>query len=350
MSSEKRSLKRSMDYFNRAKDIIPCQSQTLSKRPQLHALGEYPVYLKSGKGSHVFDVDGNEYVDYPMSLGPIILGHCYPAVDEAIKEQLKEGITFTLMHPLEVEVSELIIDTIPCAEMVRFGKSGSDACSAAVKVARAYTGRQKVASCGYHGWHDWYNIVHVLNEGTPLCLKDCIYEFVYNDIASLERIFNEHSNEIACVIMEPVSVEIPREGYLLSVKELCHKHGALLIFDEVVTCFRYAVGGAQEYFNVIPDLACIGKAMANGMPVSAFVGKKEYMRAAERLFISFTHGGEVLSLAAAKATINEIREKNVIEHITSYGNRLQKGVNDIVCRAGLAKYMSCIGLSPHLVM
>lgn len=350
MDSRTVSLEKSMGYFRRANEIIPCQSQTLSKRPQLHAFGEYPVYLKRGKGSHVFDVDGNEYIDYPMSLGPVILGHCYPKVDEAMREQLKDGITYTLMHPLEVEVAELIIESVPCAEMVRYGKTGSDACSAAVKIARAYTGRQKVASYGYHGWHDWYNVVHFMNEGTPECLKDLIYEFQYNNINSLKHIFDENHNQIACVIMEPVSLEFPEKGFLEAVKELAHKNGALLIFDEIVTGFRYSLGGAQEYFNVIPDLACFGKAMANGMPVSAFVGKKEFMSAAERLFISFTHGGEALSLAAAKASIEEIRDKNVVKHITGYGNRLQKGINDMIKRAGLERYMECKGISPHTVI
>ena len=348
--NDRLSIEQSRNNFSRALETIPCQSQTLSKRPQMHAFGAYPMYIKSGKGSHVFDVDGNEYIDYPMALAPVILGHCYPAVDRAIRAQLNNGITFTLMHPLEVEVSELIKETVPCAEMVRFGKTGSDACTAAVKVARAYTGRQKVASYGYHGWHDWCNVVHPRNEGTPKCLNDYIFEFKYNDLTSLARIFNEHPGEIACVIMEPISIELPKEGFLQSVKDLCHKNGALLIFDEVITGFRYAIGGAQELFGVIPDLAALGKGMSNGMPVSAFVGRKDVMAAAERLFISFTHGGEALSLAAAKATIHEIRTRNVVEHITDYGNRLQKGLNKLITDAGLQKYVYCEGLSPHMVM
>jgi glutamate-1-semialdehyde 2,1-aminomutase/spore coat polysaccharide biosynthesis protein SpsF len=344
-----RKLAKSFEYWNRAEELIPCGTQTLSKGPDQFVKGVYPIYLKSGKGSHVFDVDGNEYIDYPMALGPIILGYSYPRVNQAIEDQLKDGIIFSVMHPLEVEVAELLRETVPCAEMVRFGKNGSDVTSAAVRASRAFTGREKVAFCGYHGWQDWYAVTTSRAEGIPKVLKGLTIPFEYNKIETLERVFAENRNEIAAVIMEPVGLEEPKDDFLKKVRDLTHENGALLIFDEVLTGFRLALGGAQEYFGVIPDLACVGKAVANGMPLSAVVGKEEIMKVFEKVFFSFTFGGETLSLAAAVATINEMKERYVIGHIWKQGKKLQDGYNKLAQELDLNT--RCIGLAakPGLV-
>ncbi len=342
-----RSLRKSFEYLARAEKIIPAATQTFSKGPTQYVQGVAPVYLQSGRGSHVLDVDGNDYIDYVMGLGPITLGYCYPRVDEAIRRQMEEGITFSLMHPLEVELSELLVEIIPCAEMVRFGKNGSDATAGAVRVARAYTGREKIACGGYHGWQDWYIGTTTRNKGVPGSTKELTIPFEYNNIESLRRIFAENKDEIAAVIMEPIIIAEPGDNFLQEVKELTHQNGAILIFDEIVTGFRIALGGAQEYYGVTPDLATFGKGMANGMPISAVVGRGEIMKEFNEAFYSFTFGGEALSLAAAMATIEEMREKDVIKHLWKQGEKLKNGYNEMAQTFGLLDYTKCIGLPDH---
>ncbi|MDP1808987.1 MAG: aminotransferase class III-fold pyridoxal phosphate-dependent enzyme [Actinomycetota bacterium] len=335
--------------WRRAKGIIPAGTQTLSKGPTQFVDGVAPKYLQRGKGCHVWDVDGNRYIDYGMGLHPIILGYCYPAVDEAIKRQLEDGITFTLMHPLEVELAELLIETIPCAESVRYGKNGSDVTSAAVRVARAYTGRDRIALCGYHGWQDWYIGTTERNKGVPAAVRELSHVFEYNDIDSLQALFDAHPGEFAAVIMEPMGVVEPKDDFLNKVKEAAHTHGAIFILDEIITGFRWALGGAQEYFNVTPDLAAFGKCMSNGMPVSALAGKKEIMDQLEEVFFSFTFGGECLSLAASKATITELRDKNVTPFIWAQGAKIRDGFNALAAKAGLAAFVRFVGLPPRTV-
>lgn len=347
MKVTKRKFSKSFEYWRKAEKFIPAGTQTLSKGPDQFVKGAYPVYLKSGKGSHVFDVDGNEYIDYPLALGPVILGYGYPRVVEAIIKQLKDGTVFSLMHPLEIEVSELLTEMIPCAEMVRFGKNGADATSAAVRVARAYTGREKVAYCGYHGWQDWYIVTTSRSKGVLPILKNYILPFEYNKIETLERLFEENKGEIAAVIMEPVGVEEPQNKFLEKVEKLTHENGALLIFDEIVTGFRLALGGAQEYFKVTPDLACFGKGMANGMPLSAVVGRKDVMKALNEVFFSLTFGGETLSLAAALATVQEIKEMDVIKHLWKQGRRLQEDYNKLAKEVDVDTKF--IGLPPRTI-
>ncbi len=335
MDPTARNLQKSQEWWEKGNRYIPAGTQTASKAPDQFARGAYPLYLKSGQGAHVFDVDGNEYIDYPCSLGAIFLGHNYPVVVQAIQKQAEEGIIFSLLHPLEVEAAELLIEMIPCAEQVRFMKNGSDATSAAVRVARSYTKREKIASCGYHGWQDWYIIGSEKNGGIPKALADCLFKFEYNKIESLQKIFEEHPGEIAAVIMEPVITDEPKDYFLQQVKELAHRHGALLIFDEMVTGFRFGEGGAQDYFKVTPDLACFGKSVANGMPLSILVGKREFMDELNRLFVSTTFGGETISLAAAIATIREMKQKNVVEHIWNLGALFKQGYNKIARELGI---------------
>ena len=293
-------LEMSRSWLERAKSKIPGCAQTFSKSPISFMQGVAPNFLQKAMGAHVWDVDGNRYIDYVMGLGPVVLGHADPTVNAAVRAQMEQGMSFSLPHPIEVEVSELLCELIPCAEMVRFGKNSSDVTAAAVRVARACTEREKVVCCGYHGWQDWYIGSTIRHRGVPEAVRRLTLTFPYNDIGALSKLFEENRGEIACVIMEPVNFDPPGPGFLQQVHDVCHAHGALLIFDEVVTGFRYAGGGAQEYFGVKPDLACFGKAMANGFPLSAIVGRAEVMRLFEEVFFSGTHGGEALSLAACE--------------------------------------------------
>ncbi len=350
MAKNERPLSRSQEYFRRAQRVIPSCTQTMSKGHTQFVQGVAPIFLQRGQGSHVWDVDGNEYIDYPMALGPIILGYDDPDVTAAVQAQLAGGVTFSLPHPLEVEVAELLTEVIPCAEMVRFGKNGSDATAGAVRLARAFTGRDKIACCGYHGWHDWYVGTTTRPRGVPEAVRGLTLTFAYNDIASLEKLFDEHPGEIAALIMEPVGVVEPVGDFLRLVSERTRAHGAVLIFDEIVTGFRVALGGAQQHFGVVPDLACFGKAMANGYPLSAVVGRRPVMRLFDEIFFSSTFGGEVVSLAAAKATIAKLRERGVIEHLWRQGRRLKDGYNALAAESGLASQTECIGLPPRTVL
>ncbi|MEW5766975.1 MAG: aminotransferase class III-fold pyridoxal phosphate-dependent enzyme [bacterium] len=350
IEKRKRELTQSRNLLNRAKKVIPSCTQTFSKGSTQFVQGVSPIFLKSGEGSNVFDVDDNEYIDYIMALCPVILGYNYEPVNESIREQLKRGITFSLPHYLEVELAELLVDIIPCAEMVRFGKNGSDVTSGAVRAARAYTGRDLIACCGYHGWQDWYIGTTTRNKGVPKVVSDLTLTFEYNHISSLESLFERYKDKIAAVIMEPVGVVEPEDNFLKKVRELTYKNNALLIFDEIVTGFRLSLGGAQEFFGVTPDLACFGKAMANGMPISAIVGKREIMEIFDDIFYSFTFGGEALSLAAAIKTIKVIKDEKVIDHLWRQGVRLRDGYNYIAKNLGLTPYTQCIGYPPRTVI
>ena len=334
---------KSQEIFKKVEEgLIPGYTQLLAKGPEQWTKGIAPIYLKKGKGARVWDVDDNEYIDINMAVGPLVLGYCYDKVDEAIKKQLEDGITFSLTHPLEVELSEKITELIPCAESVRISKTGCDAASAAVRIARAFTGREKVLSCGYHGWHDWYISVTDRNAGIPKAVQDLTFTFNYNDIESLKDSIDE---DTACVIMEPTVFHEPREGFLEEVKEICHKNGSLLIFDEIWTGFRLNIGGAQTHFGVTPDLATFSKAMANGMPISIVCGRKDVMKVLEHdVFFFTTFGGEALSLAASMATIDELIEKNVPAHLDRQGAKLKDGYNKIAEDLGM-DYTKAIGFN-----
>lgn len=327
--------------YQRALPIMTPVTQTLAKGPGQYVNGVAPKYLKKGKGARVWDVDGNEYLDYNMAIGPLSLGYCYPRVDEAIIEQLKDGITFSMMHELEVVFAELIHDIIPNAEAIRISKTGADVTSAAVRVARAYTGRKKVLCCGYHGWHDWYISVTSRNSGIPEEIRDLSATIDYNNIESVRQALDE---DTACVILEPFVFEAPKDNFLQELKDLCEANGTLLIFDEMWTGFRIALGGAQEYFQVTPHLACYSKAFANGMPISLLTGKKEILDLfKEEVFFFTTFGGEALSLAAAVATITEMKEKDVAAYLAEKGKRLKDGYNTLAAELDIAHYTRCTG-------
>ncbi len=331
----------SNELYDRALKIMTPVTQTLAKGPGQYVNGVAPKYVKRGKGARVWDVDDNEYLDYNMGIGPLSLGYCYPKVDEAIIEQLKNGITFSLMHHLEVTLSELIHQIIPNAEAIRISKTGADVTSAAIRVSRAFTGRKKVLCCGYHGWHDWYIGVTSRNSGVPEEIKNLTATFEYNNIESVKALLDE---DTACVILEPFIFEAPTNDFLKELKTLCASNGTLLIFDEMWTGFRVAIGGAQEFFNVLPDLACYSKAFANGMPISLLTGRKDVMDLFnEDVFFFTTFGGEALSLAAAIATIEEMIEKNVPTYLAEKGKLLKDGYNKICEDLGIQHYTKCVG-------
>jgi glutamate-1-semialdehyde 2,1-aminomutase len=327
------SISKSIALLNRAEGLIPSYTQTLAKGPTQHIRGVAPIYLKSGKGSHVIDVDGNEFIDYTMGVGPLSLGYCYEAVDNAIKEQLMEGITFSLMHPLEVEVAELIREIIPNAERVRFSKTGCDSTSAAVRLARAYTGKSKILCCGYHGWHDWYIAVTDRNSGIPEEVRNLSFTFNYNDI---ESVINSIDDDIAAIILEPVVFDEPKDNFLHKLREICTDRGIVLVFDEMWTGFRMALGGAQEYFGIKADLATYSKAVANGMPISILTGRSDIMELLNnQVFFYTTFGGEALSLAAVRATISELRQRNVPDYLNTQGMKIKNGYNSIAGDLGM---------------
>jgi len=278
------------------------------------------------------------------------LGYAFNPVNEALRKQLEEGIIFSLPHPLELELAEKLVDVIPCAEMIRFGKNGSDATAGAVRLARYVTGREMVLCCGYHGWQDWYIGTTSRAYGIPRSVRRLTVPFAYNDFQGLSDLFQRYKDKIACVIMEPVGVEPPQTGFLEHVRDLCQAHGSLLIFDEIVTGFRFHLGGAQGYFGVTPDLACFGKGMGNGMPISCIAGRREIMKAFDRVFFSFTFGGEVLSLAAALTVIRFMETHRVIEKIWALGRALKEGTNRLISEHGLSEYMKCVGYPPRTVL
>lgn len=340
-------IEKSLALGERSRGLIPAQTQTLAKGPGQYVRGVAPQYLAKGKGARVWDVDGNEYVDLQMAIGPLSLGYAYPAVDDAIRAQLADGITFSLMHPLEVEVAELVREVVPGAESVRFSKTGADVTSAAVRVARAFTGRDYVLCCGYHGWHDWHIGVTDRDKGIPEVVKDRVSTFEYNGIESL---LDSIDDQTACVILEPTIFEPPKADFLKAIREACDKHGALLIFDEMWTGFRVALGGAQEAFGVRADLACFSKAIANGMPLSVLTGRRDVMKLFEKdVFFFTTFGGEALSLAAAKATIEEMRQKPVLETIAKQGRKLKDGYLAIARETG-ADFTGCVGQDCRTIM
>jgi len=340
----------SNDLLRRAEKVIPSTTQTFSKGPNQWVRGVSPSYLDRGEGAWVWDADGNRYLDYLMALGPIVLGYGNEAVNDAIRAQLDKGAVFSQMHPLEVEVAEKLTQIIPCAEMVRFGKNGSDVTTAAIRAARAITEREHIVCCGYHGWHDWYIGTTTRNAGVPKAVQELTHSFTYNDADSLRAVFEAYPGKIAAVIMEAISVDEPLPGFLEAVRDITHENGALLIFDEIVNGARLALGGAQELVGVTPDLATFGKAIANGMPLSAVVGRREYMEVFDEIFFSGTFGGEAISLAAALATITEMEKNNVIGHLWEYGGNLKAGINDLIGQFGLSDALELVGYDPYSIL
>jgi len=322
---------------------IPLGSQTFSKSITQLPFGVSPYFAKSAKGSKLIDVDDNQYIDFISALAAVNIGYLDEDITKAVIEQVQKGSIFSLSSELEIALAQKLNEIIPCSEMVRFGKNGSDVTSAAIRIARAYTKKDLVVVCGYHGWQDWYISSTTRNKGIPKDICKLTKKFNYNDIDSLKKIFKENKDNIACVILEPMNIKYPENNFLEKVKEITHQNNALLIFDEMITGFRFGLGGASEYFEITPDLATFGKAMANGYPISAICGKKEYMRMFEEVFFSFTFGGELTSIAASLATIEKIQKFNIIEDFVKKGNKIINGLQDIIDCNGLRSYFAISG-------
>lgn len=335
--------KKSNERLEKVESIIPLASQTFSKSFTQFPKGSSPIFLKKGQGASVWDLDDNQFTDYISALFSISLGYCDDDVNQAVINQLNQGVNFSLPHELEYEVASLLIEHIPSAEMVRFGKNGSDVTSAAIRLARAYTDREFIAICGYHGWHDWYIGSTSRDLGVPEAVKSLSLTFEYNNLQSLIDLFKKYPNQIAGVILEPINFFPPENQFLTSVIELCDAQGAVCIFDEIITGFRFAMGGAQSLFNVVPHITCLGKGMANGFPLSAVVGRKDIMSLMENIFFSGTFAGEAVSLAASKATIQKMNQVDAIGSTHSTGQYLIDQFSKEVSSLDTKQYISLIG-------
>lgn len=336
----------------KALSLIPGGAHTYSKGMDQFPQNA-PKIIERGEGCYLWDVDKNKWLDFAMSLGSVILGHNYKPVTDAVIHQLSKGTNFTRPSIIEGELAEILTEIIPSAEMVKFAKNGSDTTTAATKLARAYTGRDIIVRCQddpFNSVNDWFIGSTVVKRGVPASVRSLTKTFKYNDIQSLKDVFDENKDQIACVIFEPVSITKPEPGFLESVQDLCKKNGAVLIFDEVVSGFRFDLGGAQKMVGVTPDLSCFGKAMGNGFSVSALVGKREIMELGglnhdqERVFLlSTTHGAETHSLAAGKATIQEIKKHNMISHFWTIGEQLQSLVDKKTQSLGCREFVKIMG-------
>ena len=333
----------SEELLARALRTIPLGSQTFSKSLTQYPRGVSPFFIERGQGSRVWDVDDNEYIDFVNGLLAVSLGYNDPDVNAAVSAQLGHGVTFSLPHRLEMEVAERLVEVVPAAEMVRFGKNGTDATSAAVRLARAHTGRAHVAVCGYHGWQDWYIGSTSRNLGVPDATRALTHRFNYNDASSLEAVFDENPDSVAAVIMEPMNLHWPADGFLEAVRDIAHDHGALLIFDEIITGCRFALGGAQTVFGVTPDLCTFGKGLANGLPLSAVMGRRDVMRLMEEVFLSGTFGGETLALAAAMAVLDKLQREPVIETLAARGTEILDGLGALIDRHDLGGIFETAG-------
>lgn len=341
------NISRSNNLKLKGKSLLPSLSQTFSKSPTSFVEGVYPVYADRAEGCHIYDVDNNKYIDYLMALGPIVLGYNYRPINDAIRDQLNKGIIFSLPHPNEVLAAEALKKVVPCAEMTRFTKTGSDAVTGAVRASRAITHRNVILYCGSGGvWDDWYSVVTNRSQGIPEFNRELIKVFDYNNTNQLVSLFQRYKNQVAAVIMEPVVFDAPKNNFLEEVKKITHENGSLLIYDEILTGLRLSRGGGQEYFGVIPDMATFAKGLANGMPLGAIVGKSEYMKSFEEVFVSTTFGGEALSLASCIATLNEYERYDVCGHMWRMGRMIKEGFDKIVKEKGLNA--ECIGLPPRM--
>ena len=339
-------------YWERAQNLIPGGAHTYSKGDDQFPENA-PKLISRGKGSYLWDMDGKKYTDLAMSLGTMVLGHANDAVDDAVCNAIRSGINFCRPSYLEGELAEILAETIPSAEMVKFGKNGSDAVTSAIKLARAYTGRDYIVRCSsdpFNAVHDWFIGSTVVNRGVPTAIQELTLQFDYNDITSCESLFENYPDKIACIILEPLSFETPEDNFLNRLKELCERNGALLIFDEVVSGFKFSLGGAQELTKVTPHLSAFGKAMANGYSISALAGAKEVMKiggilnSEERVFLlSSTYGGNTDAIAASIETIKQIKIHNAIDHFWDFGEKLMSLVTECAAQAKISKFVTTFG-------
>jgi glutamate-1-semialdehyde aminotransferase len=345
---EKLNLTKSLELFEEAKKLVP-GGVLGARKPSDFIEGEYPIFLEYGKGSRLTDVDGNEYIDFLCGYGPIILGYREEEVDEAVNRQVRDkGFCFTLTQRYQNQLAKKLSEIIPCSEMSIFLKTGSDATTASIRIARAYTNRIKVMRCGYHGWHDW---CVEMKGGVPEKFYEDVHEFRYNNLDQLEGLMAKYGNETAAIIMTPFGhplhqkMEEPKAGFLEGVREIATKYGTVLVFDEIRTCFRLRMGGAQELYGVTPDLTVLGKGMANGYAISVVTGKAEVMMAAaQKLFISSTFFPNSDSYIAALKTIEILERDHVLDKIWEKGGRFLKKIQDIINKYDVGAELS--GVAP----
>lgn len=333
-------------------DLIPGGSHTYAKGDD--QFPEFmPPYITHGKGCHVWDVDGNEYIEYGMGLRSVTLGHAFKPVVDAAYEQMLKGNNYVRPAKIELDCAEEFLSIVDGADMVKFSKDGSDATNGAVKLARAYTGRDMVAVCANHPFFsvdDWFIGTTAMSAGIPEVVKNLTVKFLYNDIESVKKMFEEHKGKISCVVLEAEKYNAPEDNFLQKLIDVCHDNGALFILDEMITGFRWHLGGAQKKYNIVPDLSTFGKAMGNGFAIAALAGKREFMELGglhhkkERVFlISTTHGAENHALAATMATMKFYKENDVIGRLEEQGRKLTEGVNKASKDLGLEKHISIIG-------
>lgn len=334
---------KSEQLLERAQKAIPLGAQTFSKSITQFPYGVSPYFAAKAKGATLWDVDGNEYLDFMNGLLSVSIGYADDAINAAVKQQLDNGVTFSLSHQLEVEVAEKLIELVPCAEMVRFGKNGTDSTSAAIRLARAYTEKDLVLVCGYHGWQDWYIGSTSRNLGVPESTQDLTKVFKYNDKESFDSLVEQYCGQIAAVIMEPMNVEHPQPGFLEHIREVTANENIVMVFDETITGCRFAQGGAQELFGVTPDLATFGKGIGNGFPLSAVMGKKDIMMLMEDVFYSGTFAGETAALAAANVVLNKVKNEGVCQHLHDLGSELKSRLQNLICAHQLEEYVDCVG-------
>ena len=335
---------RSLELLDHALSTVPGQSQTFSKGWTQYPRGASPVFAARADGGYVWDADGNRLIDWPMALGPLLLGHNNRAVNDALRTQLDNGIAFSLPTVSELELADRLIEWFPFAERVRFGKNGSDATTGAVRVARAFTGRELVLCCGYHGWQDWFIGTTTRSAGVPAAVRALTIPFSYNDLTVLTSLLEHHKGQVAAIVMEPMGLIEPSAGYLEGVRHLATEHGAVLVFDECWTGFRIHRQGAFGRFGVAPDIACFGKALGNGVPISAVVGRAAIMDVFAEVFFSFTFGGDMLGIAAAGAVLAVLERDPVLEDVAKVGTALMNGTADLVRSHGIT---DCIRMSGY---
>ena len=358
-----KGIKNGPELWKRAKSIIPGGNQLLSKRSERFLPGLWPAYYQKAKGCRVWTLDGKVYYDFAqMGVGSCILGYADFDVDRAVKNAIAQGSMSSLNCPEEVDLAEVLIALHPWAQMVRFSRTGGEACSIAVRIARAASGKDKVLFCGYHGWHDWYlgaNLGdtaqldgHLLPglhpKGVPRGLKDSAFAFSYNDTGAFDRLVSLHGAHVGAIIMEPLRSSQPKPGFLEHIRSAADKLGAVLIFDEVTSGFRMNLGGIHMTFGVEPDIAVFGKGMGNGYAISAVIGRKNVMDAAQDTFISSTMWTERIGFAAALATIKKMRACHVQEHLVQYGDLINAGWSRIAQETGLDIHMDGISPLTHL--
>jgi len=350
-SAPKLNLSKSMQMYEEAQKLSPGGMMGI-RRPYNFIPGEYPIFLERGHGGHIIDVDGNDYIDMLCAYGPIILGYDEGEINDAVIRQMEKGFCFSLVQPIQNELEQKLIDLIPSAEKVILVKTGSDATSVAVRIARGHTDKNTILRCGYHGWHDWAVEVH---GGVPQCVQDLTVEFEYGDLADLEAKLDARKGDVAGIIITPVGhplakpVMAPPDGYLQAVRALADKHGAVLIFDEIRSGFRVAMGGAQERYGVVPDISTFGKAMANGYPISAVVGRAKYMDACEKkVFVSSTFFPNSLEMAAALKCLDILARDKIIELVWEKGEAFLRALEGIVREAGAPATVSGIPPMPYL--